>query len=134
MERSYGYLREAIVYLKHHLELDFDLRLNKTESGEWAFAELVTDEEVDILSEIMLLRYLERGFAKLKPIINTLSSTDLKLLHSPANERNSFVSMIDKVREHVRTAVSHYAAIDRKTGKRKLMSQYGTFDNEEELE
>ncbi|MBO5970923.1 MAG: hypothetical protein J6S14_20800 [Clostridia bacterium] len=129
-ERAQSYLREAMIYLRRQVELDFNLALVE-DSDTYVFAEEITDMEVDILSEIMLMRYLERGYAKLKPKINVLSSTDLKVLHSPANERNSYVAMIDKVREHVRSLVSYYAIADRHSGKRKLMSSFGTFDTEE---
>lgn len=128
-ERAQSYLREAIAYLRRQHELDFSLDLT-TETGKLMFVEGITDVEVDLLSEIMLMRYLERGYAKLKPKINVLSSTDLKVLHSPANERTSYVSMMEQVREHVYTMLSHYAAVDRITGQRKMMSLYGTFDTE----
>ena len=128
-ERARSYLREAVAYLHREIELDFDLRLVR-ENDQYVFAEEITDDEVDLLSEIMHLRHLERGYAKLTPKINVLSSTDLKVLHSPANERASYVSMMDQARNHVLALVSKYIAVDRITGKRKLMSAYGTFEEE----
>lgn len=116
--------------MRRQQELDFTLGLTTDEKGTIVFVDGITDVEADLLSEIMLMHYLERGYAKLKPKINVLSSTDLKVLHSPANERTSYVSMIDNVREHVYAMLSHYAAIDRNTGRRKMMSSYGTFEAE----
>ena len=135
-ERAQVYLREAVSYLRSHAELDFDLDVvaEPVEEADgtvletnYYFAEEINFDEAELLAEIMFLRYLERGLAKLKPKINVLSSTDLKTLHSPANERTSYVSMINSEREHVYTLMSHYVAKDRVTGKRKVMSKYGTF-------
>ena len=126
-ERAQVYLREAISYLRAHAELDFNLELITDENDACWFAEELNYDEAELLSAIMFLRYLERGLAKLKPKINILSSTDLKALHSPANERTSYVSMIKNEREHVYALMSHYIAKDRKTGHRKVMSNYGVF-------
>ena len=126
-ERAQVYLREAICYLRAHAELDFNLDLVLDNNNVYWFVEELTFEESELLSSIMFLRYLERGLAKLKPKINVLSSTDLKTLHSPANERTSYVNMINQEREHVYALMSHYVAKDRKSGKRKVMSQYGVF-------
>ena len=93
------------------------------ESGMVAFAEEITDVEADILSEVMLMRYFERGLAKLKPKINVLSSSDLKVLHSPANERTSYNEMLCSIRENIVDMISHYVAVDRLTGKRKMVEQ-----------
>lgn len=126
-ERAQVYLREAVSYLRAHAELDFNLEVVVDENNVCWFAEELNYDEMELLSAIMFLRYLERGLAKLKPKINVLSSTDLKVLHSPANERTSYVSMIDNEREYVYALMSHYVAKDRKSGKRKVMSRYGTF-------
>lgn len=130
-ERARVYLREAISYLRSHADLDFDLSLIESEKGD-TFSEEINYDEAELLSAIMFLRYLERGLAKLKPKINVLSSTDLKTLHSPANERTSYVNMIESEREHVYALMSHYVAKDRKSGKRKVMSDYGVFYSEAE--
>lgn len=126
-ERAQVYLREAISYLRAHAELDFNLDLIIDEDGVCWFADELNYDEAELLSSIMFLRYLEKGLAKLKPKINVLSSTDLKVLHSPANERTSYVNMIKNEREHVYALMSHYIAKDRKTGRRKVMSKYGVF-------
>lgn len=122
-ERASSYLRESIAYIKRQAELDFDLSLMVDESGMVAFAEEITDVEADILSEVMLMRYFERGLAKLKPKINVLSSSDLKVLHSPANERTSYNEMLCSIRENIVDMISHYVAVDRLTGKRKMVEQ-----------
>ena len=122
-ERASSYLRESIAYIKRQAELDFDLSLMVDKSGMVAFAEEITDVEADILSEVMLMRYFERGLAKLKPKINVLSSSDLKVLHSPANERTSYTEMIRSIRENIVDMISHYVAVDRLTGKRKMVEQ-----------
>ena len=122
-ERASSYLRESIAYIKRQAELDFDLSLMVDESGMAAFTEEITDVEADILSEVMLMRYFERGLAKLKPKINVLSSSDLKVLHSPANERTSYSEMLCSIRENIVDMISHYVAVDRLTGNRKMVEQ-----------
>lgn len=121
-ERAQTYLRSAIAELGRRTAIDFDLSLvQDEETGETVFAEPITDAEVDVLSELMLLKYYERGLAKLRPKINAFSASELRLLHSPANERISYVTMLKDFREHIRVVVSRYAGRSRNDFKRRLV-------------
>ena len=120
-ERARTYLREACSYLRRHVTLDFVLSTQKDENGEH-FVEALTDDEIFLLADIMLLIYFERGLAKLKPKLNTFSATELKLLHSPANERQTYVNMIDAQRDRVDYLIADYYAKDRLTGAAKMIS------------
>lgn len=80
-ERARSYLREACSYLRRHVALEFNLGFRVGEDNAEYFAEEITDNEVELLADIMLLPYYERGLAKLKPVLNTFSATELKLLH-----------------------------------------------------
>lgn len=118
-ERAKSYLNSAIAELSRRVELQVDMTFGiDEETGEEVFAEEITEGEADVLTELMVLTYYERGLAKLRPKINTFSASELKLLHSPANERTSYVEMLRQFREHCRIVVSRYGSRDRLTGTR----------------
>lgn len=121
-ERARSFLREACSYLRRHVTLDFTLSLMTDEKGNEVFVESITDDEVDLLADIMLLPYYERGLAKLSPKLNTFSASELRLLHSPANERQTYVSMLENVRSRVDYLIADYYAKDRMTGAEKMIS------------
>lgn len=121
-ERAKSYLSGAIAELGRRMEMQVDMSITTDEeTGEEIFAEEITENEADVLTELMLLMYYERGLAKLRPKINTFSASELKLLHSPANERTSYVEMLRQFREHCRIVVSRYASRDRLTGARRIV-------------
>ena len=121
-ERASSYLKGAIAELVRRVTLSFDLAITtEEETGNLIFVEEITDEEADILTELMLLKYFERGLAKLRPKINTFSASELRLLHSPANERTSYIEMLRDFREHCRIIVSRYSGRDRLTGEKLIV-------------
>lgn len=126
-ERASSYLKQAMATMRREVDLDFTLSLD--ENGK--FTEAITDDEVDVLTEIMLLKYYERMQAKLKPKLNAFAASELKLLHSPANERTSFMEMLETTREHVREVLGWYEARNRLTGERKLVDHTIPEDTEE---
>lgn len=75
-----------------------------------------------LLSDIMLLFHYERAMVKLQPKFNTFSATELKLLHSPANERLTYTEMIEQQRNRVNDLIADYYAKDRLTGSEKMVS------------
>lgn len=121
-ERASSYLKGAIAELVRRVTLSFNLAITtEEETGNLIFVEEITDEEADILTELMLLKYFERGLAKLRPKINTFSASELRLLHSPANERTSYIEMLRDFREHCRIIVSRYSGRDRLTGEKLIV-------------
>lgn len=120
-ERSLAYLREAILYLKRKTEITFRLGIEMRD-GEWFFVEAITEDEADILTEIMLMRCYRRQFAELQPKINVFSATDMKMLYSPSNERKTYVAMIAYIENNIWEWISNYAAKERLTGKHKTIS------------
>lgn len=121
-ERARTYLREACSYLRRHVTLDFSLNIVTNEAGEEFFGSKLTDDEIFLLGDIMLLIYFERGLAKLRPKLNAFAASELKLLHSPANERQTYVSMIEAQRNRVDYLIADYYAKDRLTGAAKMIS------------
>lgn len=129
-ERARSYLREACSYLRCNVALDFVLGFSKDENQEESFTEPITDDEVELLADIMLVVYYERGLVKLQPKLNAFSASELKLLHSPANERQTYTSLIERQRNRVDRLILDYYAKDRLTGAEKIVS--GTLPEETE--
>lgn len=110
-ERAKSYLHDAVIFLRRRAtgEVVFGL------SGD-SFTVEITEDEAELLSDIMMLKYYERGLAKLLPKLNVFSASELKMLHSPANERTSYNEMLKDFREHIREEISWYCSHDRLTG------------------
>ena len=123
-KRAKNYLNEAVSILKRNCSLDFDLALNDKDEE---ISEDLTSDEINLLADLMYEVYISRDIATLKSMVNALTSTDLKMLHSPANERKTFMDMYNTLKYNNEVAMSQYNGRDRKTGKRKVIdySQYG---------
>lgn len=125
-ERAKSYLNEAvdIFTLKCTPAVDFfDVDV---ENGCFNF--VVTSREIEIITRIMYSIYLERDISNLKPIINSLSATDIKSLFSPANDRKTFESLLDWYKSKTDVLISNYAARDRLTNKRKSI-EYDNYES-----
>lgn len=123
-KRAKNYLNEAVSILKRNCSLDFDLVLDDEVE---MISENLTSDEINLLADLMYEVYISRDIATLKSMVNALTSTDLKMLHSPANERKTFMDMYNTLKYNNEVAMSQYNGRDRKTGKRKVIdySQYG---------
>ena len=123
-KRAKNYLNEAVSILKRNCTLDFDLVLDDEVE---MISEDLTSDEINLLADLMYEVYISRDIATLKSMVNALTSTDLKMLHSPANERKTFVDMYNTLKYNNEVAMSQYNGRDRRTGKRKVInySQYG---------
>ena len=122
-ERANTYIKEAITLLKRKCELDLTLAINETDDE---FEEDLTDEEIQLIGgDLAFEVYLARDVAKMKTRINTFTSSDLKALHSPANERRSFMEMYEALRLENLAKISDYAARDRSTGRFKSVNVDG---------
>lgn len=122
-KRAKNYLNEAVSILKRNCSLDFDLVLDDEME---MISEDLTRDEINLLADLMYEVYISRDIATLKSMVNALTSTDLKMLHSPANERKTFMDMYSTLKYNNEVAMSQYNGRDRKTGKLKLInySQY----------
>lgn len=116
-ERASGYLQEAVSTLEIRLSGFADVDFYDKNDTEFNF-ELV-GKEIEILSRMMFIIYLERDIAKLKTVINSMTSSDIKMLYSPANERNSFDAMLKNYKNDTDIMITQYLAVDRTTGKHK---------------
>lgn len=120
-ERADTYIKEAITLLKRKCEPDIGFLM-----GGDAFADDLTDEEVHLIGgDLAFQVYIGRDVAKMKTRINTFTSSDLKALHSPANERNSYMAMYDALCAENLAKIMDYASRDRLTGKFKSVNAGG---------
>lgn len=81
-----------------------------------AFAEKLTDAEINLLVKTMFLMYLQRDITVLRTFHGVMTSSDLNM-YSPANERKTFVDMVEKYESQLKVEISEYQMRDRTTGK-----------------
>ena len=82
----------------------------------------LTEDETNLIADLMYEVYLSRDISTLKSMVNALTSNDIKMLYSPANERKTFMDMYSTLKYNNEVAMSQYNAISRETGKRKLIN------------
>lgn len=119
-ERAAGYVDEAVTYFA--LQAKGCNNVNFFDKTSDTFNFDLTATEVEILARIMHWIYLERGISKLKPVINSFTSSEIKMLFSPANERKTFLEMVNSKKKEVDILISNYRAVDRLTGKLKTIN------------
>ena len=122
--RTKNYLSEAITIWERNCTLDIEIVLD--DELEEISANL-THNEINLIADLMYEVYISRDIVTLKSMVNALTSTDLKMLHSPANERKTFMDMYNTLKSNNEVAMSNYNGRNRLTGKRKVIdyAQYG---------
>ena len=118
-ERAKSYLNEAIDIFT--LKCTPTVNFFDIDTENCCFNFECTSREIEIITRIMYSIYLERDISKLKPLINSLTATDVKSLFSPANDRKTFESLINWYKNKTDILISNYAARDRLTNKRKTI-------------
>lgn len=114
-KRSIELLDDAIAELQPNISTMQNVDLfNKDDLMEQFNFELTRVEE-DIISDMMVIKYFDEEFAKLKTMQKYLGD-DIKVF-SPANERRSFVEMFKFKKELVDTKIGNYNTRDRLSGK-----------------
>ena len=113
--------------LKRKCEPQIGFSISSTENTD-EFVDDLTDEEIQLLGgDLAFEAYLDTKIAKLDTMINTFSSSDLVALHSPANERKSFMDMCKDVKAENQVKISDYASRDRLTGKFFSVNEDGVY-------
>lgn len=87
----------------------------ENESGNMAFTETLNAMEVNLLVKAMFLIYLQRDLTTLRTFHGVMTSSDLNM-YSPANERKTFVAMIQQYEDTLKVEISEYQMYDRDTG------------------
>lgn len=122
-ERANTYIKEAAVILRRRSETDMTFAVDEEKDE---FVEDLTDEEIQLLGgDLAFEVYIARDVAKLKTRANTFTSSDLKPLHSTANERKSYMGMYADLQAENYTKILDYAARDRITGRFKSVNSVG---------
>lgn len=124
MEQATGYLYDAIDLLVSKCEPDVDFYNYDEELQMFKFE--LTQREIGLLASLMYEVYFERDEALLKAFKIRMTPSDLNQF-SPANERSSFESMLERIKNENRNDISKYISTDRKTGKRKTID-YAQYD------
>jgi len=75
----------------------------------------LTSREIGLLSSLMREVYFDRELSLLKAFQISLTPNDLRVF-SPANERKTFVEMVDGIKSDNHTRISKYISEDRETG------------------
>lgn len=121
--RTKNYLSEAITIWLRHCILDFEIVLD--DELEEINADLTLNEK-NLIADLMYEVYISRDIVTLKAMVNAMTSTDLKMLHSPANERKTFMEMYIALKANNEVIMSNYNSRDRITGQPKVInySQY----------
>lgn len=122
-QRAEVLLKEATSYLCRKLVVEnvFSniIEVEEEQDGEtfsyMAFAEKLTNAEINILVKTMFLMYLYRDLTMLRTFHGVMTSSDLNM-YSPANERKTFVEMVEKYEAELKVEISEYQMRDRLTG------------------
>ena len=119
-QRAEVLLKEATSYLNRKMVIEnvFSKTEEVTpEEGEsyMAFTETLTDAEINLLVKAMFLMYLQRDLTMLRTFHGVMTSSDLNM-YSPANERKTFVSMVQEYENALKVEITEYQMYDRKTG------------------
>ena len=91
-------------------------RQNEEDSDAYmAFTETLANTEINLLVKAMFLMYLQRDLTVLRTFHGVMTSSDLNM-YSPANERKTFVAMVQQYETDLKVEISEYQMFDRKTG------------------
>lgn len=122
-QRAEVLLNEAISYLCRKLVVesvfsnvvDVVVEENGRQLTYKAFAEKLNNMEINLVVKAMFLCYLQRDLTVLRTFHGVMTSSDLNM-YSPANERKTFVDMVQKYEEDLKIEISDYQLYDRQTG------------------
>lgn len=118
-KRAKDFLIESVTRLTLSCTPDVDFHDYSLEYDQFNFD--LTGNEIELLSSLMREEYFKRDMSKLKAFMNHFSTRDLNLF-SPANERKTFIDMVDKIIEENDNKIKKYISIDRLTGKYKAIN------------
>lgn len=76
------------------------------------FNEKLVPQEIALLSEIMYLCYMEEDINKLKAMGLFFRTSEIDLF-SPANERKSYMQMLESIESNVLNSITNYFSRDR---------------------
>jgi len=124
-QQATGYIYDAIDLLVDRCTPQIDFYDYDKEVEHFNFK--LTSREIGLLSSLMREVYFDRELSLLKAFQVSLTPNDLRIF-SPANERKTFVEMVDGIKADNHNRISKYVAEDRETGLPRLIDYaYGQF-------
>lgn len=118
-ERAEGFLKESFSLLMY--KCTPDVNFNDFDDENKCLNFEATFNEINLIACLMFEFYLEKDISKMRPIINMLTSSDIKVLFSPANDRKTFMDMYKDYKNSNELLIRDYTAKDRFTGKLKTI-------------
>lgn len=112
-QRAGVLLNEATSYLSRKMIVESVF--STYDAQDECFTETLTNSETNLLVKAMFLMYLQRDITKLRTFHGVMTSSDLNL-YSPANERKTFIDMVQKYEADLKVEISEYQMFDRATG------------------
>jgi hypothetical protein len=120
-QRAEVLLTEAASYISRKLIVEsvFSNTIKIVPDGDteevMAFAETLNNMEINLLVKAMFLTYLQRDLTMLRTFHGVMTSSDLNM-YSPANERKTFVAMVQQYEDNLKIEISEYQMYDRTSG------------------
>lgn len=115
--RANGYLIDAIDRLTNTCTPDVDFY----DYDDIMFNFELTNKEIGLLAGLMYEIYFDRDLVLLKAFKIAMTPSDLNQF-SPATERKTFTDMVNKIKLDNDNNIDHYIAVDRLTGKPKMIN------------
>lgn len=75
----------------------------------------LTKREIGLISDLMYLCYLEEDRNKLKAVGMRFRTSELNMLFSPANDRRTFMQLLESIELNLENSISNYFSRDRLT-------------------
>ena len=126
-QRATNYLIESLDDLSMLNNLEVDFSDYDEELGEINFQLL--PKEINLLVEMMFLKYMKRDEALLHAMEINFTPSDLNVL-SPANERTSYRNFINELSKAVDAKIDDYKNRDRKTNALKQFIDYSEYSED----
>lgn len=126
-QRATNYLIESLDDLSMLNNLDVDFSDYDEELGEINFQLL--PKEINLLVEMMFLKYMKRDEALLHAMEINFTPSDLNVF-SPANERTSYRNFINELSKAVDAKIDDYKNRDRKTNALKQLIDYSEYSED----
>ena len=114
-QRAEVLLKEATSYLSRKLVIENVFSKVEIDDDETTFTETLTENEINLLVKAMFLCYLKRDYTMLRTFHGVMTSSDLNM-YSPANERKTFVDMVQQFENNLKVEITEYQMFDRETG------------------
>ena len=126
-QRATNYLIESLNDLSSLSDIEVDFSDYDEEIRSINFK--LVPKEINLLVEMMFLKYMKRDEALLHAMEFNFTPSDLSVF-SPANERNSYKNFIKELSQSVEVQIDDYKNRDRKTNALKQFINYSEYSED----